>query len=43
MRALGRQQRPGDNVRTLPGDEHIQDARFQLTHATDIEAPPAMS
>ncbi len=39
---LGVLPRPRDRERPLPGDDLLPDAPHVLTHATDIEAPPAL-
>ena len=36
---LGKFKRPDDDERILPGDERLSYCKYQLTHATDIEAP----
>lgn len=33
---------PSDDDRALPGDAVLADARYSLTHALDIEAPPSL-
>lgn len=38
---LGRAPSASDDDRSLPGDELLPDARYSLTHAVDIEAPPS--
>ncbi len=39
---LGAMGAPSDAKRALAGDELMPDARYSLTHAIDIEAPPAL-
>jgi len=39
---LGRLDRPPDHRRALAGDDVLADARYSLTHAIDIEAPPSL-
>ncbi|MBK8228494.1 MAG: SRPBCC family protein [Flavobacteriales bacterium] len=39
---LGKADLPADDDRALPGDALIPDAPYRLTHAIDIEAPPAL-
>jgi hypothetical protein len=39
---LGSMDTPSDRKRPLRGDDLIPDARYCLTHAVDIEAPPAL-
>lgn len=39
---LGPLPRPRDPSRPLPGDDLVPEAFYALTHATDVEAPPAL-
>lgn len=40
--ALGKYERQSDQDRPIPGDDHLQHCKHQLTLSTDIEAPPSL-
>jgi hypothetical protein len=39
---LGKMKLPDEDEISLPGDERIPEAKHQMTHSVDIEAPPAI-
>ena len=39
---LGKLKRPDDDERILPGDERLDNCKYQATHSIDIEAPPSL-
>lgn len=39
---LSKMKRPDEDDLALPGDERIPEAKHQMTHAADIEAPPSI-
>lgn len=39
---LGKFKRPVDDERIVPGDERLENCKYQATHSIDIEAPPSL-
>ena len=39
---LGKLKRPDDDNRIFPGDERLEQCKYQATHSIDIEAPPSL-